>query len=564
MSAKVSTEAVRELAARMDGTSGRTRAAIKRDFSSAYGCSASTLSRVLTDIGVRSHARADAGTRRKEVDEEVLRQIAAIQRSSLSLRKGVVMPAEDALNIAEDSGLVERGLVAPEYYNAWLRDHEASRREQMNPAPHTELRSLGPNHVHQVDFSVAVNWKVFQGRPEYEHLIYKNKLPTTGVPRLLRLILVDHATGCFAVHYTCSTGETVAALLEGLYFAWAEKSIGGESVKAAYPFRGVPQILMADRGSANQAGVTQAVVERLGVQLNICEGARSKGTVEVSHRWWEEHFESRLRLKRPENVEQLNEWATDFAVRLCALKVHSRHGAARSSMWAWHINRRPETQLRELRCSFEQFKAIALSEPAKALVHGNRVVKFRAQKYRVPEQFLPGEYVAVQYSPFAFPQILVRAADVPTAPAFLCEPVLLDEFGFATTAPIIGQQYRAQKKTGTARFVDEADRTAKEFVEAQELKVFGHHRHAIDPVDVPTAGTEVLPATEAAETFRTKVQARQEVIERVGRQLSQAEKDFLNTTFGEQVSDAEIASAVSEILTGVTARVLSFPIGAAL
>ena len=279
---RVSLEVVRDLAGRLDGVPAAARAAIKREFLATYGCSPSTLSRALHEIGVRSHTRADAGTRRKEVTEEILQRIAAIQRASLSLRKGVVMPAEDAINIAEDSGWIDKGALSPSYFNRWLRDQDASRRDQIKPEPHIELRSLGPNHVHQVDFSLAVNWKVFQGKPQYEHLIYKNKLPGAGVPRLYRLIVVDHATGCFFPHYTESTGETVQALLEGLYRSWAPKQLRGESIERLYPFRGVPRILMADRGSANQAGVTATLMERLGVQLNICEGARSKGAVEVN------------------------------------------------------------------------------------------------------------------------------------------------------------------------------------------------------------------------------------------------------------------------------------------
>jgi hypothetical protein len=552
---KVPLEAVRDLAARVEPLRGRARAAVKRDFASAYGISASSLSRALTEVGVRCHERSDAGTRRNGIPDEILHQIAAIQRSSLSLRKGVVMPAEDAINIAEDSGLVAKGTVGTWYYNNWLREHEASRRDQLKPEPHTELRSLGPNHVHQVDFSLAVNWKMFQGKWQYEHLIYKNKLPTAGEPRLLRLILVDHATGCVSPHYTCSTGETVQALLEGLYYAWSEKRIGGESIKAQYPFRGVPQILMADRGSANQAGVTATILERLGVKLNICEGARSKGAVEQSHGWWETHFESRFRLEPPATVEQLNEWAVDFAARLCACATHSRHGAARSMMWAWHINRRPETQLREMKTDFETFKSIAISDPTRCLVNGNRIVRFRSKKYRLPQEFLPGEYVAVQYSPFQFPQILVRH-EAPGSAAWLCEPVELDEFGFAADAPIIGQQYKSQKKSNTARFVDQAEETAKELIAGQQLRVFGHHRHAVEPIAVKHTGSDVLaPAT--APVFMSRVQARQAVLDSIVRPFTAAEAAYLNRTFGDQVTDEEVSAAVADIQQGIKAEVIA-------
>jgi hypothetical protein len=557
MPAIVPLTAVRDLAARLEAVQGRARAAIKRDFSSAYGCSSSTLSRLLNEVGCRSHERIDRGVRRKQVEDEVLNQVAAIQRASLSLRKGVVMPAEDAIMIAEDSERIERGLVTPNYYNAWLRERESSRSDQAKPQPHTELRSLGPNHVHQVDFSLAVNWKIFQGRPIYEHLIYKNKLPSAGTPRLFRLIVTDHTSGCIYPHYTQSTGETVQALWEGMFHAWTEKRIGTESLKDKYPFRGVPRILMADRGSANQAGITATLLERLDVRLIICEGARSKGSVETAHNWWEEHFESRLRLQQPECVEQINEWATDFAARLCATKTHSRMEATRSAIWAWHINRRTESQLRELKCDFETFKTIALSEPQKCRVSGARIIRFRSQKYRVPEQFLPGEYVAVQYSPFSFPQIQVRAADVSSAPAWLCEPVQLDEFGFQADSPVIGVDFRAQKKTDTARFVDAADAQAKEFVDAQQLRVFGHHRDALETIPVRHTGSDVLEPA-AVQAQMTKIQAREATRDALGRPFVPAEVEYINSVFGDGVTEAEVAAAVEQILAGVHARLIEF------
>ncbi|MGE5488069.1 MAG: hypothetical protein ACM3ZB_09665, partial [bacterium] len=441
-----------------------------------------------------------------------------------------------------------------------LREQGGSRIDQQQAEPHIQLRSLGPNHVHQVDFSLAVNWKIFQGRLKYEHLVYKNKLPEAGVPRLWRLIVVDHATGCLFAFYAESTGETIQATLEGLYRAWTEKTLRGKSIKHLYPFRGVPRILMADRGSANRASITVSLLERLGVKLNICEGARSKGTVEVSHNFWEQHFESRMRLDPPESVEQLNEWAVDFAARYCAEATHSRYGSQRSLMWAWHINRRPETQLRELRCDFETFKAIAVSEPHKALVNGARIIRFKNNRYRVPEEFLPGEYVAVQYSPFEFPKVQIRAWDVPAAPVWVCEPVELDEFGFPADAALIGQEYKSQKKTRTARFTDEAAEAAHELVEQRAIRAFGYHAERVAPIELKPSGVEVPIEPAAAERF-TRVQARAEVQQIIGRPFTPAEAEYLNEIFGGEVTEAEISAAVTAIQQGITPRVLEFPIG---
>ena len=350
------------------------------------------------------------------------------------------------------------------------------------------------------------------------------------------------------------------ALLEGLYRAWAEKTANGVSIKSQYPFRGVPQILMADRGSTTKAGATVALLNRLGIKLHICEGARSKGTVEVSHRFWEERFETRLRLQQPKSIDQMNEWAVELAAEINATERHSRHGSERSTLWAWHINRKPETQLRELRCTFEAFKSIALTEPQKCRVGGSRIIRFRAQKYRVPECFSPNSWVQVQFSPFEFPQIQVQPLDDHAAPAYLCSPVEVDEFGFAVTAATIGLEYKGVKATPAAVFAKDSRQRAKELIDGGKVEAFGYHLERTPEIGVPTQGTE-LPVEATAATVMTRVSARTQVIEMLGRALTPPEAAHVNRVFGERVTEAEISAAVAEIQRGIGARVLEFASG---
>jgi hypothetical protein len=547
---------VREFSLKLATLTGRAASAARREFAALHGCSPSSLSRRLTSLGVRCHTRSDKGVMRSASGEQ-LAIVAALQSSSMSLRKGVVMPAKDAIEIAVQNGIAPQ--ISASRYNAWLRDQTGTRRDQTAATPHIELRSLGPNHVHQVDFSLAVNWKVENNKPIYEHLIYKNKLPAAGVARIWRLIVIDHATGCFATRYSVSAGETVQALLDGLYHAWTEKTIKGQSIKDRYPFRGVPSILMADRGSAMQAGATAALLNRLGVTLNICEGARSKGAVEVSHRWWEEHFESRFRLQPPQSIEQLNEWATEFAAHLCRNERHSRHNSERSTMWAWYINRRPESKLRELRCTFDAFKAIALSDPQRCKVGGARIIRFKAQKYRVPEAFVPGTWVEVQFSPFDYPQIQVRPEGDVTASPYLCAPIELDEFGFATEAAIIGQEYKSQKHTAGETFAKTAASKAKEL--GGKVQAFGYHLERTSEVGVPATGEEVS-VDQPASPVVSRVAARTQVMEFIGRSLTPAEAAYIAEVFADQVTEAQIGQAVAEIQRGIRGRVVSFPAAA--
>ncbi len=560
----VPVSAIQLLADELEPLAPRERSALKREFMEGYGLSSSTLSRRLRAIGVRSHNRSDGKARRKVVKEEDLLIVAAIQRRSQSLRKGTVMPAEEAIEIAEDSGLIEPGVISSDYYNDWLRKQDASRKQQSKPEPHVRLRSLGPNHVHQFDFSLAVNWKMFEGQPVYQHLVYKNKPPTGNGPRLWRAILTDHATGAYFPYYIATTGESQAATIEALYHAWAAKTLRGEDVTARYPFRGVPRILMLDRGPGNRSQVTTGLMERLGVKVNICEGARSKGQVEAAHSMWESTFESRFRWEPPQSVEQLNEWALDFAVARNSNKTHTRTGASRSELWAWHINSRRETRLRELRVGFEEFKAIALTDPKRCLVYGDRTVRFKSKRYRLPEEFAVDSIVMVQYSPFFYPWINVKAADQPDAETRRCGPIELNEFNFDVTSPVVGEEYQSHKHTRTKRFISEADERAKQIAAQADLKVFGHHAEKAGEVQALKDG-EALEIEgielEGVELTYTPMQARDELMERLGRELSRPESNYTAEVFGDKVTDGEIDTAISAIEQGVEAKVLVFNSG---
>jgi len=222
-----------------------------------------------------------------------------------------------------------------------------------------------------VDFSLAINWKIKNNKAVYDELVYKNKLPASGEPRLLRLICTDHCSGAFFVWYTAAPGESVSALIEGLWHAWNEKAVAGNGVKHVYPFRGVPRILMMDRGPGSRSQIFQNYLAWLGVTQNICEGPRSKGQVESAHWWWEQRFESRFRLDPVVEIARLNDEAVQFAAHLCKTQVHSRTNAARTAHWEFHINRSFESQLRVPNCSFEEAKRFAVSTAKTVSVAGS-------------------------------------------------------------------------------------------------------------------------------------------------------------------------------------------------
>ena len=509
------------------------------------------MSRWLNARGIVFKNRGDRGKRRTATEEH-FKTVFRLQYSSYKQQQGPIMPAHVAIEIAERNGKIPEGIMTPSLYNSWVRAQGSSRSEVDEPTRHVNLVSLGPNHVHQVDFSLAINWKIENNKAIYQHFVYKNKLPAQGTLRLLRLIVTDHTSGAFFVWYTASTGENVEVSIEGLWRAWTEKQARGQSVKHLYPFRGAPRILMLDRGPGNKSQVLLNFLAWLGVETNVCEGSRSKGQVESAHWWWEQGFESRFRLDPPLSIEQLNDEAVEYAARLQAKVVHQRTGTTRTAHWEYHINRSFESQLRVPNCTFEEAKNHAVSNQREAKVYGDGTISFRGQQYRVPEALLQEKKVFVQYSPFEYPNVIVRALSQ-QAPPFVLQPLVRNEHGFFADGAVIGQQYKSHKDDQRTRLVKEAKQAVASLTEGERLVTRGYHMEGLEGSGIKSRETGI--EAEAAPVFYGRIQAYMEVAERVGRPLDPAEKRLLRS-FGEQVSEEEIHAAVAAIENGVMADVI--------
>ncbi|MFO6979422.1 integrase, partial [Pseudomonas aeruginosa] len=128
------------------------------------------------------------------------------------------------------------------------------------PEPVTELRSLHPNHVWQIDASLCVLYYLKPGankkasglqvmdRKEF----YKNKpanLDRVAADRVWSYEITDHYTGWIYVRYVmgAESGENFCTVL-----IEAMQERGGADM-----LHGVPRILMMDPGSANISAMSK-------------------------------------------------------------------------------------------------------------------------------------------------------------------------------------------------------------------------------------------------------------------------------------------------------------------
>ena len=436
--------------------------------------------------------RADKGNLRSCLTDQQIEGVASLIHVTRREVKGPIMPTERAIQIAEDNGWIEPGQVTASTMNRLLRDRQLSKIHQKAPTPHTEMRSLHPNHVHEVDVSVCIQYYLRNGRLAMmdERDYYKNKPHNFAKikTRLLRYVLVDHFSGAFWLKYYDTTGETQGNMYDFLKEAW-----GMKPDMEKLPFRGVCFILLWDAGSANVSKAMSGFLDRLGVATpkGRPRNPRRQGAVEVAHNIIEPWFESALRLQPATSVDELNQWARDFSIWFQAARKHTRHGMTRTVCWL--LIR--EDQLRELPAD-DILQDLFANPEEERTVNGDYTISYRGNEYSLKhvEGLFRGAKVWAVLKPYKWPVIEVayREAVYEAAPV---EKLPAIEGGFSVNAPIIDAQYRAQPETETQRATKRMENMAygedpkKDAIPFEGLKVYGHHADKVDLTLMPRRGT---------------------------------------------------------------------------
>lgn len=258
-------------------------------------------------------ARADKGSSR--LPEESLLAIAAMKREGVRMNGKQTMPTCVAMNVADTNGITVN--VSSSQVARLLRTRRMDTASVMTARTTTELRSLHPNYLHQVDPSLCLLF--YMGGRQHlmtEQKFYKNKQENYAKVKLKvwRYVRVDHFSGVVDVRYYESAGENQQVLFDFLMWTWGKQ--------AGRLNHGVPQMMLWDKGSANTSHGIQNLLDSLGVrhETHAAGHAWAKGGVEQANNLVETHFESRLKLEPVNTVEELNAaalaWARDWNANL--------------------------------------------------------------------------------------------------------------------------------------------------------------------------------------------------------------------------------------------------------
>ncbi|URL01269.1 transposase [Avibacterium sp. 20-126] len=361
-----------------------------------------------------------------------------------------------------------------------LRNANLHPDQLLRPAPVVQLQSRHPNHVWQIDPSLCVLYYLKEtGKGnglcvmEAEQF-YKNKpanVAKVEPQRVWRYVITDHASGVIYVEYVYG-GETAENISETFINAIQKKENPTE------PFFGVPKILMFDRGSANTSQMFTHLLNQLDVKIEVpkAHNARAKGQVEKGNDIVERQFESGLRFMNVSGLAELNQLAHRWMRYFNGKAIHSRHGMTRYGAWL-----KIHTKDLILPPSREICQELMITALSERLVTDKLEISFENRRYDVRDvpDVRVGEKITVGKNPYrpecvqvqCFEHLLDETGKVMLKPYWVVlEPVEINELGFRVDAAVIGEEYKAHRKTAFETNKEQVEQLAYGVATEDELK----------------------------------------------------------------------------------------------
>ena len=495
------------------------RTALCRAAAQELGLSLATLYRKLEEVTVAAaprKRRADAG--QSALTREEALTISATLIESARRNEKRLYSLGDAVEALRASGMIRAeavdkvsGEIRPMSLSAISRALYAYKLhpdQLLAPAPVTELQSLHPNHIWQVDASLCV---LYYLKPTAEKnanglrvmeadQFYKNKpknLARIAADRVWSYEITDHASGWIYLQYVmgAESGENLNSVLIN-----AMQERGGADVMHGRPFG-----LMMDPGSANTAGMTKNLCRSLGIQMIVHApgAARVTGQVENARNIIERKFEAGLRFQPVADLDELNALAAKWRMHFNATAKHSRHGKSRTDVW---LTIRQEQLIKVP--SVEVCRQLAVAEPESRKVNTKMRVSFQGREFDVSvvPDVMVGDKIMVTRNPWNDQAAQVVTVDAHGHEVYYVVPVVeRNELGFDVTAPVIGEAFKrmadtpaqvARKEAAKLAMGAETEedvaaaRKAKAIPFGGQLQPYKHIDDAQLPTFMPRRGTE--------------------------------------------------------------------------
>lgn len=499
--------------------------------------------------------RRDAGT--TCVAESTISQAAALLATGVRANGKQIMELPNAASILTANGHTLNA--SNSTLRRVLRQRQASARQLAAPTAHVQLKSLYPNHVHQVDPSLCLLYYPPGKTGRIQRFMddddfYKNKpqnLEKVANLRVWRYVLTDHTSGAIRVRYYEAAGESTLLLYSFLLWAW------GEHNDANCPLRGLPEILLMDKGSANQSIAMQRALRALDVKLedHAAKNARAKGQVENANNLVEKLFESRLLLEPVTSVDELNQKAEAWQNAYNANQLpgydarHNRHKMSRYECWL--TIRHHQQTLRELPPA-DVCRWLLTHKPETRKVGRDLTISAVHPRSKHSQVYnlagLAGIYTGLEVliTPLVLSEqgeMLVYCTVNGEQQVHQVAPEAKDEYGFLQNSVIIGQEHKLQPDTQVDTARKQALRTAypnltdEEITKARkkkatpfngELDALSHLTTLYNPSYLPVKGEQVQTGFEAKGTTLQGIALKAAALNALNRVLTPDESAWLN------------------------------------
>jgi hypothetical protein len=470
----VITQRLVDLARALERAGHGQRTALCQAAAQELGLSQATIYRKLEEVTVAATSRkrrADAGQSALTRDEALTISTALMETARRNEKR--LYSVGDAVDALRISGMIraeytdrKTGEIRPlsiSAINRALHAYKLHPDQLLAPAPVTELQSLHPNHVWQIDASLCVLYYLKpSAKPEENGLrvmdsaeFYKNKpknLARIAADRVWSYEITDHASGWIYLEYVmgAESGENLCSVLIN-----AMQERGGADI-----LHGRPSILMMDPGSANTSAMARNLCRSLGIEtiVHAPGAARVTGQVENARNIIERKFEAGLKFKPVKDLDELNQLAAIWRGYYNAKAKHSRHGKTRSAVW---MSIR-EHQLIKVP-GVDECRRLAVAEPELRKVNSKLRVSFQGREYDV--SMVPGVMVhdrlLVTRNPWRNDAAQVVATDAEGREVFYVVPAIeRNELGFDVAAATIGEKFIRKADTPAQVARKEADRLA--------------------------------------------------------------------------------------------------------
>lgn len=552
------------------------------------GVSVGTLHRKLSEVSARParKRRNDAGKVVMSFDEAQL--ISAVLTESVRRNGKRLMSIQQAMEILISNSKISASRVDEESGEIFrlsvstvaraLRHYKLHPDQLSAPAPVTEMQSLHPNHVWEIDPSLCVLYYLRSEADANRGLqvmdadeFYKNKpknLARIAQERVWRYVITDHTSGTVYVEYVlgAESGENLSNI-----FIHALQKRGEHD-----PFHGVPFIVMVDPGSANTGAVFKNLCRSLQVhvQVNKPGNPRAKGQVERMNDQVERQFESGLKFIAVNSLEELNQAAWRWMRVFNATSVHTRTKKTRYGVWLQITREQLRTAPDEATC-----RELAHSKPESRSVTPKLTVSFKGEEYDVSPLIeaagvIVGQKVMVVRNPWRpnAAQIVIAGEDGREV-FHVVEKVERNGFGFREGAPVICESYSRHADTaaqrnakdnemlvmGTDTLEAAADaRKGKHLAFGGELDPYKPVTDTVLPAYLPKLGTamHVPNPTQIEIKPLSWVAASKSLIGKIGRGLTPEENQWLRSTYPDGVMEEQLQEVADRLEGKFSAPVL--------